>query len=418
MHFLLTPLGSAGDVHPMMGLAHTLQSRGHDVTLITNEYFKPRADALGIPYVELGTESEYFELTNDPRLWHPFKALPYVLRSLVSKVMRPQFDLVCEHYRPGETVAIASCLGLGARIARDKIGVPLVTVNLQPAVMWSFIAPPRAPGLAGPRWLTNFFYHLGERFLVDPIVCPDVNRFRAELDLPPVRQIPRWWHSPDGVGCLFPDWFARPQTDWPSPLLQSSFPLWDFGQTDDLPPDVAAFLAAGEPPIAFTPGSANAFGHDFFRHAVKICQQLGRRGVLLSHFADHIPADLPDDVAYFPYVPFAKLLPRCCAVVHHGGVGSTAQALQAGIPQLIVALAHDQFDNGERIKRAKTGEWMPAKRFTAKRAAPIIQRLLTSEEVSKCCHQTQIRLGEEDGLGRMAELLETQFPDGRRIAST
>lgn len=395
----------------MLGLASVLQTQGHQVTFVTNAYFRPRVEALGLKYVELGTEQEYRALANDPRLWHPYRALPYILRSLVAEGMRPQYQIFCDHFEPERTIGIASCLGIGARIARDKLSMPLVTINLQPSVMWSFQEPPRIPGWQMPRWLANFAYRVGERFLVDPIACREINRFRAQLDLPPIRQLLRWWHSPDLVGCLFPDWFAEVQSDWPRPLVQTSFPLWDFGEQQPLSSEVRSFLDGGSPPIAFTPGSANVFGTSFFREAVKACQLLGRRGILLSEYSEHIPEDLPPECAYFPYVPFAQLLPHCAALVHHGGVGSTAQALQAGIPQLIAALAHDQFDNGDRIRRARLGDWMPSKQFTAGRAARILGRLLASEETHSACAKAVQRIKQHRGLEEMATAIVRHFAD-------
>lgn len=416
-HFVLSPLGSAGDVHPMMGLASVLQNRGHRVTFVTNEYFRERSVALGLSYVELGTKQEFLDLTNDARLWHPFKSLPYIFRTLIAEAMRPQFEIMRDHFVSGETIAIASCLGLGARIARDKLEMPLITMNLQPSVMWSFVNPPRVAGTPGPRWLTNLEYHIGERLVVDPMAAPGINRFRRELDLPPIRRIPRWWHSPDGVGCLFPDWFAPPEVDWPRPVLQTSFPVWDFGQGESLDVDVETFLSAGEPPIAFTPGSANVFGQSFFREAIRTCQALGRRGILLTQFPEQIPGDLPSSVAHFSYVPFATLLPHCAALVHHGGVGSTAQGLKAGIPQLITAMAHDQYDNGQRIQRAGVGDWLVARRFKAGRATRILQRLLASADVRAACKRLAEKMAGRDGLTEMAEKLE-EFAAKRYGGST
>jgi rhamnosyltransferase subunit B len=406
MHFIISPMGSAGDVHPMMGLSCALRDRGHEITFVGNSYFRDRIEALSLTYVELGTADEFREMMSNPLIWHPVRSLGHLMRTLLTDIMRPQYDIIADHHLPGKSVVIASCLGLGARVARDKIGLPLITLNLQPAVMWSFANPPRVPLVVGPRWLKNLQYRIGERFLVDPIVCPQLNQFRSELDLPAVRHIPRWWHSPDGVACLFPDWFAMPQVDWPQPVLQTSFPLWDFGQQEPLSSEVETFLDSGDPPIAFTPGSANIFGQSFFEQAVKTCGELGRRGVLLSHFAEHIPANLPPSVAYFPYVPFTRLLPRCAAVVHHGGVGTTAQGLKAGIPQLIVALAHDQYDNGERIQRAGVGDWLSARRFRADRATKILGRILECPQVADACRRMADQLTGRDGLAEMAVAIE------------
>src|SRR5262249_39414224 len=157
------------------------------------------------------------------------------------------------------------------------------------------------------------------------------------------------------VLAMFPDWYAPPQVDWPKPLMQADFPLWNHNSDAPLPVDVQAFLDAGEPPLVFTPGSANMHGQKFFKAAVEACQQLGRRGILLTQFAEQIPAQLPDAVRHVKYVPLDRLLCRSAAFVHHGGVGSMSQAMLAGIPQIIMPLAHDQFDNATRVKNLNIG---------------------------------------------------------------
>ena len=132
--------------------------------------------------------------------------------------------------------------------------------------------------------------------------------------------------------CLFPEWFAPPQPDWPNNLVQTGFPLWDERTDAGLAPEVKEFLDAGEPPIVFTPGSANIFGKRFFGAAIEACQRLGHRGILLTRFPEQIPDRLPSGVRHFDYIPFSLLPPKAAALVHHGGIGTTAQALAAGSP--------------------------------------------------------------------------------------
>ncbi len=109
--------------------------------------------------------------------------------------------------------------------------------------------------------------------------------------------------------------------------------------------------------LVFTPGSANLFGRSFFDAAVGACQQLGRRGILLTRFAEQLPPSLPSGVVHFDFVPLSLLLPRCAAFVNHGGIGSVSQAMAAGIPQLMMPLAHDQIDNAARIARLGVGSF-------------------------------------------------------------
>jgi UDP:flavonoid glycosyltransferase YjiC (YdhE family) len=406
MHFLCSPFGSAGDIQPMLGLALALQQRGHCVTFAANGYFEEVVRKYGVDFVELGTQEAFLKSARHPDLWNPRRAFQHIWHSLVAPSLRHQYDIFAELYRPGETIGIVNCFGLGGLVAQDKVGIPVVTAHIQPAVVWSDMLPPRLPGVFGPRWMQRWQYRLGERFFIDRVVCPDLNLFRQELGLAPVNQITRWWHSKRCVACLFPPWFCPPQSDWPANLIQTDFPLWDEPNPNGLPADVDAFLRSGDPPIAFTPGSSNVFGRQFFETAVAVCKRLQRRGILLSRFPEQIPANLPPAVRYFPYVPFSELLPRSAAVVHHGGIGSTAQGLAAGIPQLVMPLAHDQFDNAARLKRLGVGDWVKPSRFTARTVATRLRRLLGADAVQSQCAELRDKLSDNLGLARAAAMIE------------
>ena len=110
--------------------------------------------------------------------------------------------------------------------------------------------------------------------VVDQLLGPEVNGFRRELGLPPVKRIfDRWIHSPTLAIGMFPNWFAPPQPDWIPQIRLAGFPLYDEHDVTQLSPEVESFLGAGSPPIAFTPGSAMTFGHEFFRAAVEACER-------------------------------------------------------------------------------------------------------------------------------------------------
>src|SRR5436305_6257835 len=98
-----------------------------------------------------------------------------------------------------------------------------------------------------------------------------------------------------------------------------------------------------------------AHGAAFFRAAVRACEGTGARGLLLTRYPGRLPARLPPSVRHVPFAPFRRLLPLCRAVVHHGGVGTTAAALAAGTPQLVLPLAWDQPDNAAPVRRLGCG---------------------------------------------------------------
>ena len=406
VRFIFSPIGSAGDVHPMLGIAVELHKRGHHVTFLANGYFQETVERCGLRFVELGSREYFDSVVNDPDLWKPRRAFRYVFEKAVQPVLRKQYAAIEERSRSGDTVVVASCLGFGARIAHEKLGVPLVTVDLQPAVILSRVAPPTFPGVAGPRWLRNALLRLGERFVIDRTICPVVNALRQELDLPPVRKIVRWWHSPQLVLCLFPEWFAPPQPDWPTNVVQTNFPLWDERSDARFPPEVQQFLDTGEPPIVFTPGSANIFGKPFFQAAIEACQRLGRRGILLTQFHEQLPDRLPNGVRHFGYIPFSQLLPKAAALVHHGGIGTTAQALAAGVPQLVMPLAHDQFDNAARVKRLGAGDWIMPSRIRCDAIAAKLDALIGSEAVRDACREVSEKFAERNGVMAAADTIE------------
>ena len=116
-------MGSAGDVHPLVGLGEALAARGHQVTVLTNAYFQSLIERVGLGYVELSTEEEFHRLANHPDLWHPRKAFFYIARHGIHRFMRRQYELITELVVPNQTVVVNSCLGFGARIAPKKADI-------------------------------------------------------------------------------------------------------------------------------------------------------------------------------------------------------------------------------------------------------------------------------------------------------
>jgi rhamnosyltransferase subunit B len=407
MHFILSPMGSAGDVHPFLGLALALRERGHAITFVVVEYFRELIERHGLAYVQVGTTEEFLASTRNPNIWKPRKALQHVYESGIRPAMPLQFEAFKEHFVPGETVGIGSALGFGALIAREKLGIPLITLHLQPAVLWSDIEPPTIPGSFGPKWLQPWIYRFGVKYVIDPVILPSLNAYRRELELPPIASVPPWWHSPDCVISMFPEWYCSPQADWPPNHLQTDFPLWDAQANEPLADEVESFLAAGDAPLVFTPGSANVFGAAFFRAAADACQRLDRRGILLTRFSEQIPANLPAGVRHFEYVPLTPLLPRCAVLVHHGGIGTASQAMAAGVPQLIMALAHDQYDNATRVTRLGIGDWLTPTWFSGSRVAKRLSQLIESADVRKSCREVADLLKRRDGLEQTAVAVES-----------
>jgi UDP:flavonoid glycosyltransferase YjiC (YdhE family) len=210
------------------------------------------------------------------------------------------------------------------------------------------------------------------------------------------------------IVALFPEWFSPRQPDWPAQTRLTGFPLYSEEGVVEPAADVVRFIEEG-PPLVFTPGSANVFGRDFFAAAAEACQRLGRRGLLLTRFAEQVPRSLPAGVRHVDFVPFRWLLKRSALLVHHGGIGSMSQALAAGVPQVIMPMGFDQFDNAARVERLGVGRSLPPKRFRGPALADLIHGLLADAAVAGRCRDVAARLADADGLALACDEIEAAW---------
>jgi UDP:flavonoid glycosyltransferase YjiC (YdhE family) len=247
---------------------------------------------------------------------------------------------------------------------------------------------------------------LADRTFIDPIMAPAVEPLRRDLGLPPVRRYMNgWWDSPDRVIGLFPDWFAS-APDGPPQVRLTRFPLFDERTPAGLPVDVRRFLDAGDRPVVVTFGSGMRQGSAYFAAAADALGRLGRRGLLLTPFREQVPEGLPAGVEHFAYVPCGLLLPHAAALVHHGGIGTCAQGLAAGVPQVIMPLAHDQPDNADRLARLGVSRTLPPKRFRGPALAAVLTDLLSDERTAKACREVAARFVGTDPVGETCRLIE------------
>jgi rhamnosyltransferase subunit B len=409
-HFLLTPVGSSGDVHPFIGIGRTLRARGHDVTILTAEPFRGTCERAGLRFVQLHSQSEFDEITKDPDLWHSRKGLTLILRKIAS-VLRAHYELISSVYEPGRTVLVAHALAFAARVFEDAHHAPAATIHLAPSIFRSdFQQPASIPGVDAsglPRWVKRSAMWLIDRLLLDPQIVPALNELRRDVGVPPVSRVFREWiHSPQRAIGLFPEWFAPVQPDWPAQLRLTGFPLYDEADVHALDPALESFLNAGSPPILFTPGTANRAAAHFFAAALDATRRLKRRALFLTRYPEQLPKNLSDQERIEAYVPFSRVFSRCAAIVHHGGIGTSAQALAAGAPQLTMPLAFDQPDNATRLWRLGVARWIRPKEFDGDHVASQLAALIGDTKVADRCRHWSDEIARHDALAETCTLIE------------
>jgi UDP:flavonoid glycosyltransferase YjiC (YdhE family) len=358
-------------------------------------------------FCSLVSAAEVDQMLSDPDLWHPFRS--GLMMSRWGGAMLPrQYELIAQLVSERDSVLVANPGVLAARMVQEKFGTPTASLLLQPGIVPSNTRPPKMPGgVTIPAWFPQPLRHLywaGIDAAAYVLVAPSLNRARSTLGMSPVRRVFRWWLSPDLVIGLFPQWYAAQQPDWPAQLRLAGFGRFD-GTHSALPEDVQAFCQQGSPPIAFTLGTGMRYASDYFRSAVRACETLGARGLLLTKFADTVPTDLPGSVRHCSFAPFRQLLPLCAAVVHHGGVGTTAAALEAGCPQLVLPLAWDQPDNGSRVTELGIGLTLGPRRRTHQHLSEALAKLIVPE-MRERCRVVGNRAKAENGLEVAADWVE------------
>jgi rhamnosyltransferase subunit B len=385
----LVTFGSAGDVHPMLAVGQNLLRRGHRVALLTNPFFADEALAAGLEFVPVGARHHYEETIGHPKLWHPIDGLGVMWRYLLRPALEPTFDALTALIRQGPWLVFASPLAIGARIAQEKHGVRLVSTYTSATLLRSVHSPMTLAQWQVPSWIPKVCTRAAwaglDRFKLEPLVRPALDALRTKLALPPLRQsvFGQWMHSPLGGLTLFPPWFAPAPPDWPAQVTSGGFPLFDGDMTGGVPSALEAFVAQGPAPVVFVQGTAAIDDRGFFMAAARACGEAGVRGVFLDRVNPELVHAESADLHVQRYAPFSWLLPRARALVHHGGIGSCAQALRAGIPQLIAPRAYDQFDNAMRIERLGVGLSLGSGAAALDGMSTKLVELLANEEIRR-----------------------------------
>ena len=388
---IVATTGTGGDVLPFVALAQELAGRGHQVIMLAPKFHESLMKSHGLEYQVFGTVAEFQAVLDDPDLWHERKGF-----GVVWKGLEPHFGIVREvvEQQSSDTPCLLLCHPILVPLAdiakSSRPDLHVVCAYLAPSNLCSsydFLTAgslriPRRIPLSWRRSLWRLIFKVG----IDPAMLPSLNAFRTANGLPPVPSFFDHMHRvPDASISLFPDWFASVQPDWPSPFMQGDFPVMPSGTVASLSPQLERFLSEGEAPIGFTLGTGHRHAARYFSIALETLKRLGRRGLFITPNAVQVPKDLPPQVMWLAQVPFNLLLPRLAALVHHGGIGTTAEAFRSGVPQLITPYAFDQFDNGLRAQKLVGAEVVLPRQMTARRLHNRLVRLLSSTDVAQSC---------------------------------
>jgi rhamnosyltransferase subunit B len=417
---LLNTTGSLGDLHPYLAVGSALATRGHQVRVATHPEYRERVEAQGLEFAPAGLDMREMGPLEEVmrKAMARWTGSQYVFEKLVLGHLRRTVDelLVAAD---GSDLLVSHVVSPAGAIVAEALGLPRVHSVLQPLAMWSAHDPP----VFGTMPLASFWARrgpatwrailalarLGSRSWNGP-----VNRERVRVGLPPTRSSPLFDLWTPGLNlALFSPVFAPPQPDWPADTIATGFPLVGGADHARLPVELAAFLDAGEPPVVFTLGSAAVFdAGTFYADAARVAATLGVRAVLLTGLEtrNRVPPELLSrSIVTCDYAPHGPLFARAAAIVHQGGVGTTARALHAGRPMLVMPYSHDQPDNARRCVRLGVARVIARERWNAARATRVLGGLLSDRRAAASARIVGERRAAEDGAATAAEAIERRL---------
>jgi len=416
---VLNTFGSFGDLHPYLAIGIELLRRGHEAIVATSEVYRAKVEAEGVGFAPV--RPDVGELLDNPeflrKLWDPRRGSEHLYREYLIPNVRSSYedlaiacdkaDLLLTHF--------ANCAG---PIVAQTLKLRWLSIALQPTVFFSRFDP---PVLAIAPWLRHYYRfgafgaarklaRIASRRWVGVLV-----ELRRQYGLP-VDQHPLFegQFSPSGTLALFSQHFAKPQVDWPPNSKTTGFVFYDrrgegLDPGSPADPDLARFLDQGPAPVLFTLGSS-AVMHpgDFFRESAEAATQLGVRALLLVGPLQYENASkkLPDSIFIAEYAPFSEVMPRAAVNVHQGGIGTTGQALRAGIPMIVVPWSHDQPDNAERLRRLGVSHTISRSQYTSGRIAAELKSLFQDVGCKQRAADLGRQIAAEDGLQNACNVIE------------
>ena len=404
---VFTTFGSFGDLHPYLAIALRLKELGISTVIASCPSYSDKVKRLGLSFVPMQPSepdwSREIELTK--ALLHERSSVETLFRYFVLNNLRESYDDLVEALKPNDLL-VSHPLTLVTRLAAERLGLKWLSTVLQPM---GFFSKYDRPQLAAVPFL-NFLGRLGPgAFSLSHTMLRAYTKswlrpyfeFRRELHLSE-DQDPLFsgQHAKLGVLAMFSEAFAARQKDWPAQTIMTGFPFLQ--ETISARPELDRFIACGPKPLLFTLGSAAIHdAQDFFEESIKACRELGRRAILLvgKPYSEHYE-DVGSDIFVSEYVPFSYVFKQCSLIVHSGGIGTVAQCMAQGVPQLVVPFANDQPDNAARVLKLGFGLTINRFKYRYSNVAPLLNTLLTDKRYESASQLVCAKLARENGVDK------------------
>lgn len=416
MTITLIAAGSRGDIQPFVALGVRLKREGHAVRVCAPELFRPLIEANGLPYATMN--DEFLRLTDTSAGKDVFEGKggkSFGLIAQAKPMIRKMLDDAWVAAQDASLILYHPKI-LGAPYMGEALGVPAVMSMALP-VMTPTSAYPN-PVMPPSLKLGGLFNRLSYKIIAvskAPFVSVLNDWRRDALNLPPVGMFSDDLRTSSGgripVLYAYSPHVIPPPPDYPPEVHVTGY--WFLDTPNWQPPaDLEAFLGAGDAPVYIGFGSmVKRDPAAMTRLVIDAVRQAGVRAVLATGWGAMGKTDLPDGVFMLESAPHDWLFPRMAAAVHHGGAGTTAAALRAGLPSLIAPFIADQPFWGAKVHELGVGAApIPQSKLIADSLAAAIRQITSDAEMQHRARALGEAIRAEDGTGRAAALLGEMLP--------
>jgi UDP:flavonoid glycosyltransferase YjiC (YdhE family) len=416
-------------LNPFVAIAIELKARGYEPCIAAQREFQATIEGEGVEFHPLrpGIEDIREELGLETpeivqRATRGSIGLEFAVRRIAMPFLKRAFDDMMEA-TAGADLVITHTSAFAGRLAAETRGLPWLSAALSPFTFMSDYDPPILSAMPALKVLREMTNARSDMALLKFVKAASVlwtgtfQKLRAELGLPRCEN-PLFDGQFSSLGslALYSPLFGAAQPDFPTRCTLTGFCFYDrqHGEPSNLTPQMQAFIDSGPAPLVFTLGSALVMEPgDFYDVSIAAARKVGRRAILLvgpGNAEALQQKGAPADVHFADYAPHSVLFPHAAAIIHHGGIGTTAQAMRAGKPQLVVPHFGDQPDNANRVERLGIGRMVAPSAYNPTRAARALASVLNTAHLNRTTYMAR-QLAHEDGVAAATDAIETALQD-------
>jgi UDP:flavonoid glycosyltransferase YjiC (YdhE family) len=415
--------GSRGDIRPFIALAEGLQVAGHDVTLVItcadsaryNDYVSAKAVKMKTVASPVIKDTDDLTKVGDKIISsnnNPLKQLMFIMKQFflpAEKKMYASAEILCRE----NDLVIGHYVHYPLQIAAEIYNVPYINVMLAHFGIPTQYEPPHGMPNLG-KWANKIFWRL-MGVVLNLALKSHIDKLRVEHGLKPCNDVfTDIWTSQKLNLVAVSNTLCPRQIDWPDSYQICGFLDMEKIENEKIPDDLEIFLKSGGAPVymnfgSFTPAEVNA-QKKLIELFVEAAQMAKCRAIIQAPLWQECEMKNSSEIFFVKEASHDAVFPRCLAIVHHGGAGTTQSAALAGIPSIIVYHISEQEFWGRRLERlGLTTGIISRKKTTAKKIGERIKLVIESPAIIEKAKEVGALMRKENGVKNAVAIIEARY---------